>query len=321
MIALAPLTLIACLVAPASNATASTAPVPIASMSPAPALSKAAPAPPVPSASAQPGAPAATPSAAPPFAACAPLPEITPGPPPFAGVEKLSFDIDVTGAAAATMTMELLPRRGRGQNARQPILVQSSTNTFFAKVRQVKARLVSEIDARTLRAHRLREEIEFNGRAFSQEARFKSDAKLVSTQWQAKGGGSGARDWPTNSDTLDYVGAFYFFRALPLKVGDAFCFDVLAMRRLWRVEGTVKGREHASTPAGEFPTLHLAGKATRHDKPADSRELHLWLSDDARHLPVAAMGVIDLGAIRAILSGVDRPDLKSAPARPTGMEW
>ncbi len=296
MIALAPLTLIAFLAAP----------VPNASTSPAPA---------------QPPVPSAPPSGASPFAACAPLPQITPGPPPFASAEKLSFDIDVTGAAAATMTMELLPRRGRGQSARQPILVQSSTNTFFAKVRQVKARLVSEIDARTLRPHRLREEIEFNGRAFSQEARFKGADNLVSTQWQAKGGGSGARDWPTNSDTLDYVGAFYFFRALPLKVGDAFCFDVLAMRRLWRVEGTVKGREHASTPAGEFPTLHLAGKATRHDKPADSRELHLWLSDDARRLPVAAMGVIDLGAIRAILSGVDRPDFKSAPARPTGMEW
>ena len=124
MIALAPLTLIAFLAAP----------VPNASTSPAPA---------------QPPVPSAPPSGASPFAACAPLPQITPGPPPFASAEMLSFDIDVTGAAAATMTMELLPRRGRGQSARQPILVQSSTNTFFAKVRQVKARLVSEIDVAT----------------------------------------------------------------------------------------------------------------------------------------------------------------------------
>ena len=264
---------------------------------------------------------AATSPPAPSLKACAPLPALIPGPFPFPATEKLSFDIDVMGASAATMTMELLAKKGRGSQLRQPILLQSKTNTFFDKVRQVQARLVSELDAKTLRPHHLREEIAQNGRAYRHEAIFTPSRHRVAVKWTSDRGAGGARDWTTNSDTLDYLGAFYFFRALPLKQGEPFCFDVLALRRLWRVEGTLVGREHASTPAGEFPVLHLSGKATRHDKPSDVRELHLWLSDDARRLPVAAMGVIDLGTIRAVLSSVRRPDFQSEAARPTGMEW
>ena len=259
--------------------------------------------------------------ALPAFPACAPLPALVPGPFPFPATEKLTFDVDVTGASAATMSMELLPRKGRGEAAVQPILLQARTNTFFDKVRKVQARIVSELDARALTARRLHEDIEQNGRAFRHDAAFSPAERRVDVVWSSARGAGGRLSWPTDGAALDYLGAFYFFRALPLKVGEAFCFDVLAMRRLWRVEGTVAGREHASTPAGEFDVLHLSGRATRHDKPADVRELHLWLSDDARRLPVAAMGVIDLGTLRAVLSGVRRPDLQREAARPTGMEW
>ncbi|MDR0966407.1 MAG: DUF3108 domain-containing protein [Myxococcales bacterium] len=263
-------------------------------------------------------------AASPALAVCPPLPALSPGPFPFPASEKLTFDLDVTGASAATMTMELLPRKGQGAAAIQPVALQAQTNTFFDKVRKVQARLVSDLDARTLFPKRLHEDIAVDDRAYRHAATFDAAQKRITVTWTSAQGSGGERVWPTDATdgrALDYLGAFYFFRALPLKVGERFCVDILGLRRLWRVEGSVVGREHASTPAGEFPVLRLSGKATRHDKPTDVRELHLWLSDDARRLPVAVMGVIDLGTLRAVLSSVRRPDFQSDPARPTGMTW
>lgn len=122
-------------------------------------------------------------------------------------------------------------------------------------------------------------------------------------------------------DAVDYVGGIYLFRALPLKVGEAFCFETYALKRMWRVAGEVESREQVSTPAGEFTTLHLKGVATRSGPgPLNTREVHVWVTDDARRIPVAALGVIDLGAVRATLTGAERPDAHVGP-QGKALEW
>jgi hypothetical protein len=45
------------------------------------------------------------------------------------------------------------------------------------------------------------------------------------------------------------------------------------------------------------------------------REVHVWISDDPRRLPLAAVGSIDLGAVRATLSAVARPGEKRLEAQ------
>ncbi|HEX4803037.1 MAG TPA: DUF3108 domain-containing protein, partial [Myxococcaceae bacterium] len=88
-------------------------------------------------------------------------------------------------------------------------------------------------------------------------------------------------------------------------------FDVYGIRRLWRLSGKVEGREHVSLAIGDFEAWHLAGTAVRLDDFRHRREVHLWISDDRRRLPLAVVGAIDLGAVRAQLTAVSRPGEKA----------
>jgi hypothetical protein len=63
-------------------------------------------------------------------------------------------------------------------------------------------------------------------------------------------------------------------------------------------------------------SVTVEGQAAPLDVPWVRRELHFWLSDDARRLPLAALGSIDLGTVRATLTSFSRPGDKRQDAEP-----
>jgi hypothetical protein len=135
-------------------------------------------------------------------------------------------------------------------------------------------------------------------------------------------GRSGVAQLPFGNDATDVVGAIFLLRALPLADGMPMCVDVYGIRAIWRVWGKVVGREHVSLPVGEFEAFHLEGEAARLDLPDARRQVHVWISDDDKRLPLAALGMIDLGAVRATLTGFARPGARGAKAEHKGnLKW
>ena len=105
---------------------------------------------------------------------------------------------------------------------------------------------------------------------------------------------------------LDGLSAIAYLRAAKVSPGDRFCFDLVANRRFWRMEGTIAAKtEKVETPAGRFDTFRVDATMRRADRPADRpRPVHLWFTRDARRLPVAIVSEVDVGPVRAMLSGV-----------------
>ena len=238
-------------------------------------------------------------------------------PPPFRPGERLEFDVDALGARAGTLNLQTLPERSDG---RWPVEISVETNTFFNKIRKVKGLGVSTLDARTLRPVRYHEESLENGVRRQAEVSYGPghEVKLASTT----DGHTATVSYRWANDLSDVVGAIPLLRSLPLKVGSTVCFDAYGVRRMWRVWGTVVGREHVSLPVGEFEAWHLIAEAARLDAPDARREIHLWVSDDARRLPLAAVGSIDLGAVRATLKAWSRPFEKGGRAEHKGnLTW
>ncbi len=251
-----------------------------------------------------------------PLAACAPLPKPRSGLLPFAGGESLTYDVDVMGARAGQMTFAVRPWP---RNAAEiPIRVKAESNTFFNKMRRIRGEVVSFLRARDLRPNRFHEDLEEGALTRVADAIFTDKKAEVSWRSNQPSRPQGTNRFATSGEGFDYVGAIYLFRAIPMKVGQSFCFDAYATKRMWRVEGKVEAREHVSVPAGEFDAFHLSGVATTPGmKP---REIHVWISDDAQRLPIAALGVLDLGPVRAQLVELIRPDMKAAAGREK-MEW
>jgi hypothetical protein len=260
-------------------------------------------------ATAQDTAPPATPAE--PVPACPnPLPPLH-SPLAFMPGEQLEFDLDAMGAQAGKMTMKVQPL----DKGALPVEVEAQTNTFFSKVRRVKGVGISYLHPHTLRPSRYTEDATENEVHRKVDVAFGPKDRSVKVDYLIDAKPPNHYNYTYDKDGLDVAGAIYLMRQLPLKEGLSVCFDVYGIRRLWRMTGTVLKREHISLPLGQFDAWYLAGTAVRLDKPTQKREVHVWISDDARRLPLVAVGTLDLGAVRATLTAYTRPGEKEKRAQ------
>ena len=234
-------------------------------------------------------------------AQCAALPAVH-SPLPFGPGEELDFTLDAMGAEAGKMTMKVLPPK----DGRWRVEASTSTNTFFSKIRKVVGVGTSFFNPRSLRPDRYVEDSTENSIHRTADVSFNPKDRSVGIAFRINNA-PGHKTYHYAHDGLDTVGAIYAMRALPMKAGMPICFDAYGIRRLWRVWGRIEGKEHVSLPIGEFDAWHLSGYAARLDDWGQRREIHVWISADARRLPLVAVGAIDLGAVRATLSGFSRP--------------
>jgi hypothetical protein len=243
---------------------------------------------------------AAAPAPAP---ACA-LPPLAAGERPWRPGELLSYDLDVLGMVkAGRLELSVEPPMSGGKIV--PLRARARTDAAVANVKRFAGVALSWIDAQTLLPERYRDETEEDG------VKKVSDARLLPPRGELViehryGDQSGSTSYPREHPVLDALSTVAYLRAATLAPGDRFCFDLVANRRFWRLEGEVAAKtEKVETPAGRFDTFRVDMKSRRVDRPGDRpRPIHLWFTRDARRLLVAMVSEVDLGPVRAMLSGV-----------------
>lgn len=237
-------------------------------------------------------------------AACPALPAPAYGT-PWAPGERLAYDLDVMGAQAGKLALVALPPVGTGKNAELPFRALAASNSFFSKIRRVRGRSTSYVRASDMHPRRYREDSNEGGVIKSADVVFKrkNEGRLVTVQFQ-RNKAKGKANLRYLNEAFDPLSAMYYLRTIELKDGMPICFDAYSLRKLWRVSGKVKGIETVRVPAGTFQAWHIEGVAVRTDNPKSHREVHLWISNDEKRLPLAALGVIDLGPVRAQLTHV-----------------
>ncbi|MHB8417143.1 MAG: DUF3108 domain-containing protein [Myxococcales bacterium] len=258
-------------------------------------------------------------------AQCRALPPLPDHRLPLRAGERLDYDVDLLGGVkAGTVTLEVRPPEHQEGGVTLPIAVHAASNDFFSKFGKFDSRAVSYLRPRDLHPVRYHEDFVQSGRKYWTDVFFPSAGPhLVRTRY-GNPTATGEKTFPFANDALDALSAFYMLRSLDLRVGQSLCFDVYGSRTLWRIWGKVDARETVATPAGNFPAFRLAGEAARLNAPKLHRQIYLWVSDDAQRLPVAAIGDLDVGPMRALLSGVGTAsqraarDLRPAPAAAAG---
>jgi hypothetical protein len=219
--------------------------------------------------------------------------------------ETLTFDLDVLGVVK-TGTLQLSVERAMSRGRIVPLRARAKTTSAVANLKRFTGVALSWIDLATLLPERYRDETDEDGVRKISDARLLPPGPDIVIEQEVGPKKSRVRV-PRVSDVLDPLSALARLRAARLAPGDRFCFDLVANRRVWRVEGTVAARsEKVETPAGRFDTVRVDATARRADRPpeAGSRPVHVWISRDARRLPVAIVSEVDVGPVRATLSGV-----------------
>jgi hypothetical protein len=111
------------------------------------------------------------------------------------------------------------------------------------------------------------------------------------------------QEGPLPGDTLDILSYLYHLRALPLAEGSSYDLTLLSGDHLWPVTVHVKKRLKISTPSGWFDCFHLQ-PTLRPGAPTDRKlkAMEVWVTADARHLPVRLRMEANVGSITAELT-------------------
>jgi hypothetical protein len=104
--------------------------------------------------------------------------------------------------------------------------------------------------------------------------------------------------------TYDFISTIYRLRALPLTDGAKYYFNARSDLDQYNSELRVAGRQLIKTNVGSFNTIvtevHVAN-----DSDADKYKIHIYFSDDERHVPVLITARHPAGDIRVELAGSD----------------
>ncbi|MBI4063947.1 MAG: DUF3108 domain-containing protein [Elusimicrobia bacterium] len=181
--------------------------------------------------------------------------------------------------------------------------------SFFDAFYKVRDRNEAWLDAATFRSlgflknlregrYRRDEEIEYNHAT----GRFKATIKKKKGQIVHEEGSM--KPW-----AYDVLSALYWVRAQNLNVGDEISIDVNT-RKDWPMVVKVLKREKVRTPAGDFQCLKV--EPMMRDEGIfvqKGKSMHIWLTDDARKIPVLLKAEVFIGSVKAELQEIVYNDL------------
>ena len=231
----------------------------------------------------------------------------SPGPIPFGPGEEFNFAVKFGFVRAGNATMAVETMEMVNGEATYRIVSTARSARFFATFFPVEDRVISRWSPR------LRLPLEFEKHI--REGKY---AKDVCMRFDHDRGMAVYPD-SVESEILpgsqDVLSAFYFVRTLPLAVGMVIEVPNHSDGKNYPLQVKVIGRETVEVPAGKFscwvvePLLKSAGLFKQEGR------LTIWLTDDARRMPVLMKSKVAVGSIVAELESfrMGRPIPVRAP--------
>jgi hypothetical protein len=231
-------------------------------------------------------------------AAPAPSPAAPPhATPPFTPGEQIDLAIEYLHVRTAQARLVV----GRPEGAVWPVICQAKTEGL-AMLLDIREHYVSYWDSE---AHNSRgsdlNAIEVGDR-HTDRARFdRANGKAV-VQVVRKGKAR-ERTHDVPRDVQDLASALLALRLKELRPGAVFEFPVFSGSQTFVLHAEVEGEEALTTPAGRFDTVRLKVRLGFTDKFKTTRDSHVWLSKDERHVPVRMSADFAVGSVTATLTG------------------
>ncbi|HWR59917.1 MAG TPA: DUF3108 domain-containing protein, partial [Thermodesulfovibrionales bacterium] len=111
------------------------------------------------------------------------------------------------------------------------------------------------------------------------------------------------KDFDVPPLTFDALSSFYYLRTLRLEVGKSVYVTIFDSKKVWNVEVQVLRKEKVEVPAGVFDTIVVKPLMKSEGIFFRKGDIHIWLTDDERRIPVMLKTKVKVGAIDAVLVG------------------
>ncbi|HKA25129.1 MAG TPA: DUF3108 domain-containing protein [Candidatus Eisenbacteria bacterium] len=212
---------------------------------------------------------------------------------PFGPGERCRFTIEYGPVKAGTATMEVLPMVERGGRTCYHLASTAQSAPFFDSIYRVRDRIDTMVDAQRF--------VTYQYQKVQNEGGYHAEHKAVydPVKGRVRYSDGATLDAPLNA--LDVLSAFYRARIEKLTPGLSIYIPHHSDRKSFYLEVHVVRKEKIDVPAGSFSCV-VVEPLVRDAGPFKNKgALTVWLTDDARHLPVLMKSKVPVGSVDAVL--------------------
>jgi hypothetical protein len=229
---------------------------------------------------------------------------------PFGPGERCRFSIEYGPVKAGTATLEVLPMVRRAGRTCYHLSSTAQSAPFFDSIYRVRDRIDTMVDAQSF--------VTYQYQKMQNEGGYHAENKAVydPVHGRVKYADGTTFDAPVNA--LDVLSAFYRARIEKLTPGLSIYIPHHSDRKSFYLEVHVVRKERIDVPAGSFDCVVVEPQVRDAGPFKNKGSLTLWLTDDARHLPVLMKSKVPVGSVDAVLQSYTLGSSPSAPAATTG---
>jgi hypothetical protein len=235
-------------------------------------------------------APARTPPAAAKAAPAAPRKEMSV---PYHAGEVLDYDIGWSSyVTAGTATVTVKEKKPSYDSVAYYVVAEGQPTPLLSKLYTLYYKADTLIDAYTLLPQRGSLYVQEGKRHRMKTTLFNQASRHA--KYEVQTATHTEKDLALPGFTQDALSALYVLRSIPMKPGDKFNMPVTDAGDVYKVQMQVVGTESLKTPIGTMNALKIIPVITA-AKGTPPAGIALWISDDARRLPLKIEAQLAVG--------------------------
>ncbi len=217
--------------------------------------------------------------------------------------ERLVYKLSYLGVPAGTAVMEVLKKSAVRGRSVYPVLSTVRSNKFVSVFYPVRDKIETFIDVEGGYSHRI-EIKQRQGRKKRDKVIDFDQVRHRATQFK----NNKIETFQIPPDVQDSLSSLYHFRSQAVfEVGKSTFIDVHESNKNWELEIKVLAKEEITTALGTFSTFKVKAYVRYEGIFMDKGDVTLWLTDDARRIPVLIKTKIKIGSITAVLESSESP--------------
>ncbi len=220
-------------------------------------------------------------------------------PVPFKAGEALTYDVTWSNfLTAGTATVTVREKRPSFGSEAYHIVAEGKPSALLAALYPVYYKADTLLETRTLLPQRGAIYSSEGDRRRLRETRFDHAARRA--RYSVQGGdplaAMSSDETPLPPQTQDPLSAVFVIRAMPMTPGTTVTLPVAMNGTVKKLQVVFGQREQVRTGIGELPAWRIVPTFVEGADESDGKGLVLWISDDARRLPLKLQGEMPMGA-------------------------
>lgn len=220
---------------------------------------------------------------------------------PFKPGEKLTYDISWSNIIhAGTAVMEVREEKKADGEIAYHLISTAHSSRWLSRFYTVSDKIESVFDAENLRPVSFSLDQSHGKRKKKRDMTFNHKEGIVTAFSDGQ-----QNTYPVPADIQDPLSSLYYVRTKEdFVVGKPVVVNVHEDGRNWAVEVYVLGKEKLKTSFGELNTIKIKTYPKYEGVFQNKGEIYIWLTDDARKIPVLMKSTISIGSIVSTLVDV-----------------